>query len=232
MKIAVLSDIHGNCTALKAVLAEAQMLRVQRLFLLGDFVGYYYYPDQVMTLLESWSVDMVQGNHEAMLKAAAENPAIAQQIRQKYGSGIEMALQKLSPKWIQTLTTLPTHKTIEVEGRTFLLCHGSPWNRDQYIYPNADAETLDRCAAVDADFVLMGHTHHPFVCCRRQRVIANAGSVGQARDKGGMASWIVINTTNGTLSFKHTRYDPSWLIEDTKRIDPHLPYLHEVLTRA
>ncbi len=54
MKIGVLSDIHGNHYALKAVLEEARRCGVEYLFILGDLVGYYYYPDEVLKLLEGW----------------------------------------------------------------------------------------------------------------------------------------------------------------------------------
>ena len=70
MKIAVLSDIHGNNLALKLVLDEARILGVERLFILGDIVGYYYHPEEVIHLLNDWHKEMIQRNHESMLKDA------------------------------------------------------------------------------------------------------------------------------------------------------------------
>ena len=70
MKIAVLSDIHGNHLALREVLDDASRLDVGELFVLGDSVGYYYHPDKVLEQLTAWQMEMIQGNHEPMLQTA------------------------------------------------------------------------------------------------------------------------------------------------------------------
>jgi hypothetical protein len=49
-------------------LEEARRCGVEYLFILGDLVGYYYYPDEVLKLLEDWPKEVIQGNHEGMLK--------------------------------------------------------------------------------------------------------------------------------------------------------------------
>jgi putative phosphoesterase len=231
MKIAVLSDIHGNDIALKSVLEEAQRLGIRHLFILGDIVGYYYRADRVIELLEAWPRDMVQGNHEAMLEAVRGGRMSGEEIRRNYGSGIISAMERMEGGRIQYLVEMPVHKRICVDGLRFFLCHGSPWERDEYIYPDASADILRKCASEDSDFVFMGHTHYPFVYSHQGTLIVNVGSVGQARDKGGMASWAVVDTFNRALVLKHTNYDASSIIEEVKAIDPHLPYLHEILTR-
>lgn len=231
MKIAVLSDIHGNHLALKLVLDEARILGIERLFILGDIVGYYYHPDIVIQLLEDWHKEVIQGNHEAMLKEAEGNTSVADAIRKKYGSGIDFAFDKLNKNLIDELVGLPSCKTIHIEGVRFELCHGSPWERDCYIYPDSEKDVLDKCAISGAGFVFMGHTHRPFVYQKDNTAAVNVGAVGQARDRGGMASWVVVNTVNRTLIFKNTLYDPSSIIEEVKKTDPHLPYLHQVLMR-
>ena len=68
MKIGLLGDIHGNSRALRAVLESARVKGVEKLCLTGDFVGYYYHPDEVLDLLASWPNHAVRGNHEAMLR--------------------------------------------------------------------------------------------------------------------------------------------------------------------
>ena len=74
MKIAILSDIHGNHFALKSVLKEASNYDVQKFLILGDIVGYYYSPDLVLKLLSNWDCHIIKGNHEDIfLKAANDN---------------------------------------------------------------------------------------------------------------------------------------------------------------
>ena len=230
MRIAVLSDIHGNAAALQAVLAEARTLGAERLFVLGDLVGYYYHPAEALRLLEDWPVDMIQGNHEAMLQSVRNGNLPAGEVRKKYGSGIDRALTELDGPSLARLLQLPEQTTVSLEGVSFALCHGSPWDRDEYIYPDAPSATLRRCADGAADFVLLGHTHHPFVVGVNSVTVANAGSVGQARNRSGCADWILVDTSNRALVFQRTAYDASGIVSEVKSVDPHLPYLHEVLT--
>jgi putative phosphoesterase len=231
MKIAILSDIHGNYLALEAVLNEATRAGVEYLFILGDVVGYYYHPDKVMELLGAWPAELIQGNHEQMLKNTITNAAVLKDYKEKYGSGLEFAFTKLNQETQQKLVNLSSHKIHEIDHLKLELCHGSPWDRDYYIYPDSKTEILDKCADTEADYVFMGHTHYPYIYQNKRKVIANAGSVGQSREKGSIASWIVLDTSNRVLVFKYTKYDALPVIEEVKITDPQLPYLYEVLLR-
>lgn len=231
MKIAIISDIHGNHVALRGVLDEARRQGVGFLFVLGDIVGYYYHADSVLDLLENWSCEMIQGNHEELLRQASVDDNQAHAIKQRFGHGIDKALEQLTDTALGKLINLPSVKMIEMDGVKFQLCHGSPWDRDSYIYPDSPQELLDKCVTSAVDFVLLGHTHYPFVYCKGRTVIANIGSVGQARDKGGVASWAVIDTSNRTLTFQHTPYNITSLLAEVKKFDPDNTYLADVLLR-
>ena len=63
MRIALLGDIHGNSFALAAVLGAARATRVEKLLITGDFVGYYFWPREVLDMLRDWEVEAVRGNH-------------------------------------------------------------------------------------------------------------------------------------------------------------------------
>ena len=231
MKIAVLSDIHGNHLALEKVLFEAEEERVEYLLVLGDMVGYYYHPDRVLDLLKAWPHLLIQGNHERLLKTALNDPAIARSVRKKYGSGIDMALEKLSTESLLLLIELPCTQKITWGGITFFLCHGSPWDGDQYIYPDSGQSLIDRCMVPGCDFILMGHTHYPLLYKKQDTIIANPGSVGQSRAKGGTADWALIDTDQRTIAGKSTYFDILPLIEEVSSKDPEVPYLWQVLLR-
>ena len=70
MKIAILSDIHGNVFALKSVLNAVKKKDVSRLMIAGDFIGYYFWPAEVFNLLKDWDLVAIRGNHDQMLKRA------------------------------------------------------------------------------------------------------------------------------------------------------------------
>jgi len=231
MKIGILSDIHGNHYALESVLKEAEECGVEKLLILGDIVGYYYYPELVIKFLSRWSIEMIKGNHEEMLSEALINNVKASKIKEKYGSGIDFAINKLDNNSITYLTNLPSSKNIHHDGITIYMCHGAPWDMNYYVYPDSGIEIMDRCAIGGYDYVFFGHSHYPFVYNKNGCVIVNAGSVGQSRDKGGLASWCVLDTLNKVLVFKKTPYPIDELIIDAKKIDPGNKYLYEVLFR-
>jgi putative phosphoesterase len=231
MKIAVLSDIHGNDIALRNVLAEAAQQHVERVFVLGDIVGYYYHPDAVLALLSEWNCNIIQGNHERLMLEAQSNEARAVELTAKYGSGLRIALIRLSPEQVQTLAELPVSAEVAVDGVRCFLTHGAPLDPDQYTYPDSDVALLDRCGSVDADFVFIGHSHYPFVYRGPKAQVVNVGSVGQARDRGGFASWALLDTDSRTVTHKSTPFDPTEILEEIQNIDPHLPYLGQVLRR-
>lgn len=231
MLIGVLSDIHGNDAALSAALAEAKTLGVSELFLLGDYVGYYYRPKEVLALLEPWPREMIRGNHEEMTARALDDAAWAVRLKTKYGGGHDAAIASLGADGVRALAALPGGKTVARDGLTIELCHGAPWDLDAYVYPDADAATLARCAESKADFVLMGHTHRPFQKRESETTLVNVGSVGQPRDAGGAAAWALLDTSARSIVLRRTPYDVGPLAEEAARRDPALPYLKDVLFR-
>ena len=231
MKVAILSDIHGNAIALKTVLNKAASAGVEQLLVLGDLVGYYYQPATVMEMLSDWSTCILQGNHEAMLFKALSDAQYKKWVRQTYGHGIDIAIDELSEAFVTMLINAPVQKNITIDNCNFFLCHGAPWDSDEYIYPDAGNLVLDRCAQAVADFVFMGHTHYPFMSFRNATLLVNAGSVGQARDIGGYACWAIVDTTNRTVVQYRTKYNVQKIEATAKRIDPDKPFLCDVLKR-
>ncbi len=232
MKIAVISDIHGNAFALKQVLITAEKRKVEKYLILGDIVGYYYAPDEVLALLKNFDCEWIQGNHERMLFSVLDNPASGEFIHSNYGSGIQMALNKLSETQIQELRSWPLQKTIVIDGITLMMCHGSPQNPDAYIYPDSTKESIHDCLLPGYDFVFMGHTHYPLFYPKEDKCkLVNPGSVGQNRAKGGMADWLLFDSKERDCHFYSEEYDVRPLIQQCKSIDPELPYLHQILIR-
>ena len=232
MKIALLSDIHGNHYALEAVLESVARQNISSLIVLGDMVGYYYKPDVVLRMLRDFQTFWIRGNHEVILKGLRDKVLNPEVVRMKYGSGASIALEKLSSDQIDMLVRLPDSRHLEIEGVSFTLCHGSPFDPNRYVYPDASTALLAECtSAVKSDFLLMGHTHYPFSNAQSGVVIVNPGSVGQPRDQSAGASWAVIDTENKSVVFKQTPYPTSELIHEIDRIDPDVSFLKEVLTR-
>ncbi len=232
MKIGLLADIHGNFSALRAVLAAASEAGVDRLLVAGDIVGYYFEPGLVWNSLLEWDFQAVRGNHEDMLKKIYDDPGKVSFIEERYGSGLAEAVKQLRGHELARLWQLPSTLPIHAGGCRILLCHGSPWDTNQYVYPDAPTPFLERCAIPGYDVVILGHTHYPMLHRVSQVLIVNPGSVGQSRNRVLGAHWALLDTATLQVDFRVESYDAANLIEDCRRRHPELPYLSEVLLRT
>ena len=232
MKLALLGDVHGNHFALEAVLAAARKYGVEQLLITGDLVGYYFWPGEVLELLAPWSSVVVRGNHEDMLVAARSDPAFLSRVDARYGTGLRCAIEQLDAQQLDQLCALPHPLELDIDNCRILLCHGAPWDNDQYVYPDAQPAMLDRCAVQEFDLVVLGHTHYPMRHQIGKTLVVNSGSVGQPRNRKPGAHWAIFDTGDRSLQFHQEAYDSSVLVRECQQRQPELPYLADVLIRT
>jgi len=231
MKIVLISDLHANIYALRAVLDKLENQGVDRILVAGDIVGYYFWPREVVQLLMGDErIHCIQGNHERILQECLSDEKRANLYRQKYGIGFDLCIEKLSTAEIDWLFGLPEFLKMEFDDFSFYLGHGSPSSADRYIYPDCPRAELLECFT-DNTFTVLGHTHYPFLSMAEQRFLLNPGSVGQPRDIGGLASYAVVNLDNLTVKFDRVRFDKQAVIGASKKSNPELPYLWEIMDR-
>lgn len=231
MKVAVLADIHANIAALTHVLAEVRAEGIGHLILLGDMVGYYYEPRAVIAALAPFECTAIRGNHEAMALAARADPAVLDDYRARYGSGLDALFDQFGAAEWDWLAALPETRDITLGDSRIRLAHGAPFDPDAYIYPDADAARMERVVeGFDGDFVWLGHTHYPFLHAGKPAVL-NPGSVGQPRDIGGLASWAVFHGDTGAVAFRRTEFPVDALLAQCRARDTEHGRLAEVLTR-
>lgn len=231
MKIAVLSDIHGNIFALEAVLKEIAEVDVDRIIFLGDFTGYYYHSKEAFDRLNEMGSTMILGNHEYMLFDCADGILDAQELRKKYGSGHLIALQQFTPLELDYVRKLPDYHIETINDITIGCYHGSPFDPNFYLYPDTSAEILTKCD-IGFDYIFVGHSHHPFIAQLGKGTLVNVGSVGQSRTNGGIASWCLLDTNRGELELQSTYYDTQFLLDLVNYFDSDIEYLSEILKRV
>ena len=199
----------------------------------GDYVGYYYEPNKVIEMLNEWDWIGVSGNHEEML-LRWENETHRKEIKKKYGSGIQIASKTLSKELISQLCCLTYKKKIVIDKYKIIICHGSPWDYDFYIYPDAEKSIINKLFTFDTDFdlLLYGHTHYPVKWEKGKQKIINPGSVGQPRDKKPGVCWAIWDSEDNSIDFFREDYDLTPVIEMCKQYDPELHYLADVLLRT
>jgi len=215
MRIAVVSDIHSNLPALEAVVAS--LGDVDRLWILGDIVGYGAEPDGVVERLRDNDAVAVRGNHDHVATGAEG----ADWFNVTARSAIEWTADTISPSTRGWLSDLPIRR----EEQGFTLVHGSP--RDplwEYIDDPAVAGAV--MPAMTTAWGLFGHTHRPraFVednaaigeirvtdgttlALGESRVLLNPGSVGQPRDGDPRAAYLVLDTEQGRVTWHRVAYD-------------------------
>jgi len=228
MKLAVLSDIHGNLPALEAVLAEVRG-NVDRTVFLGDLAGYYPFVSECVQAAGPELTTAVLGNHDEVLLRSLEQ-GIPADYRSRFGSALERARSSLSPAAKELITSWPRQRSLMLDGVKIGMFHGAPWDPlHGRVYP--DFKQWQRFSASAEDIILLGHTHYSMMREWKDKIILNPGSVGQPRDASGAACYATLELPARRIQLHRVRYDASQVLADVRRHDPHLPYLAEVLTR-
>lgn len=176
MKIAVLSDIHGNLAALDAVLAHISLLSVDTIVNLGDICSGALWPSETADRLMTLNVPTVRGNHERQVLAGNVD---------HMGLSDRHAATTLRNDQLAWLASLP--ETLRFSDQVMLV-HGTPDSdltyfletvTEQGIRAATNDEVVERAGQCDARLILCGHTHIPrAVRLEDGRLIVNPGSVG------------------------------------------------------
>ena len=210
MKIAVLSDIHGNMEALNAVLTDIKEFNCEKLFILGDYAMAGPEPasvvDRFMEMSNNEKVTMIQGNTDQMIANYSDD--LYSNLKQNapiMAEALKNDAEILSEKQKDFLKNLPTQAQLEVEGIKFLLVHGSPRQNNENILPDLSIETIEQMIeGTDADVILCGHTHTP--CgyqTNKKQTVVNDGSVGRPFTKDPNACYLLMTVENGKCLFEH-----------------------------
>lgn len=231
MRIAVLSDVHGNIFALQAVMRVIDKSKIDRIFYLGDFTGYYYHPKEVYELLQEYNAFMILGNHEEILFKCADFLLDPSELKKKYGSGHKLALEQFSSSEIDNFKKMPEEHTELVDNLLLTFHHGAPFSKYFYLYPDTEKQILQKCDS-NAIYTFVGHSHYSFVSKLEHSILVNVGSVGQSRQKGGYASWCILNLDNNVLEMQSTPYDIKPLLGMIEKYDPEVNYLSSILKRG
>lgn len=232
MRYAILGDIHGNLVAFKTVLQDLEKKGgFDRIWCLGDIVGYGPEPHECIELLQQYDHACVAGNHDW----AAIGRIDTVDFNEEAAMANQWTAQQLTDEDKIYLKSLP----LVISEENFSLAHGSPrepiW---EYLFSTNAAR--DNLEFFSTTFCLVGHSHIPLVfehiddsvtlhqlkdkaCLKLEtnRLIINAGSVGQPRDNDPRASYALYDSNEGVIQHYRIEYD----IEATqeKMLQENLP---------
>jgi putative phosphoesterase len=215
-KILILSDIHANWYALEAILAKESY---DSLIFLGDAVDFGPNPRKCVRFLMDSSANGfwgVRGDHDHAL-AYGINCRSSLDLRELSMKTREWGEGLMASDEVGFLRRLPIENYVTLDGLKFHLMHGSARDRF-YMSLTSDDEEFEierEFGEINTDFILLGHSHKPYIRHLGKVIVLNPGSVGQPRDFNPRASYAVIE--DGKATIKRVRYDIEKTVKDLER---------------
>jgi predicted phosphodiesterase len=228
----VLSDIHSNLEAFQAVLADMRTICFERMICLGDVAGYAASPKDCLDLVRTLEIEVLQGNHDF----AVIDDAILLDMSGPAVASIRYAREQLSPSRRDFLAALPmvaTHGELQ-------FVHSSLDHPEAWTYLRRKPEIRAHFAAQTHPVCFCGHTHIPAVFQLNSageidslgssgrielpaegKILINAGSIGQPRDRNPDACYVVYETATHTVEFRRVAYDIH--AAQARILEAHLP---------
>jgi len=218
MRYLVLSDIHANLAAFQAVLQDAPPF--DRIWCLGDVIGYGPEPNECVELLRQYEHDCVAGNHDWAALGRLDTDDFNPDARR----ALDWTRASLDAAGLTYLRQLPTVLAFD----DFTLVHGSP-RQPVWEYILYAAMAAANFEYLDTSYCFVGHTHAPIIFEETThngvasavawlpaydepielpagRLIINPGSVGQPRDSDPRASYLILDTDARTFLFRRVEY--------------------------
>lgn len=214
MRVAILSDVHGNLEALEAVLIAIHRESVDRVVVLGDVVGYGPDPVACINRIREASAICLLGNHDQAL-------VDADRLHELNAMARDTLLRSRDLLGTEEMAYLRSFVFRHVEGDA-VYTHANPLEPEQwqalYLF-----EHIDWClSGLKARIAFVGHTHYPGIYCRmdstsvpltssevtigRHRYLVNVGSVGQPRDGDPRASFALWDRDNDHVELRRVDY--------------------------
>ncbi len=195
MRIASISDIHGNPDALDAVLSAIKKEAPDRLAVLGDLAAFGPEPSEVVDRIRDLSEALViQGNTDRyVLEMDSPN---SDQIWE----AIWWTKGQLAAEQIQYLGSLQQMETIQADKVSILFCHADPISDDGGFFLKDEAAFAEKIAQATEKVVVCGHTHVPMWRPIGEQILVNDGSAGFPYDGDPCPSYVVIDTKGDEVS--------------------------------
>ncbi|MET3036882.1 metallophosphoesterase family protein [Chryseobacterium sp. NRRL B-14859] len=243
MKLAFISDIHANLPALKSVLKNIQQHQPDDIYCLGDLVNFAGWDNEVIELIRKHGITCLQGNHDEGIALNKSYFSFSYNSEEQRKFGIDSIgfvnnritsenrnfLQNL-PFMLQIQFRFPFH-TINIA-----MVHGSTISNNDYVHQDtSEAVLLEMMDSVNADILLMGHTHIPYhkvlYCEENNKKIykhaINAGSVGKPKHGDNQSCYTLLEINHNTdlsspdtvkVTFHFVKYDIQRTISHIKEI--------------
>jgi putative phosphoesterase len=202
--IIILSDVHGNLPALKAVVAEIEQYDVEKIIVAGDLIGGPQ-PNEVIDLLKSLKGIMIVGNMDIALLRLAKGEAPKEWYSIKQFGLLRWTLEQIRPDVLGFLRTLHDQRVFQFKDALAIrIVHGSPRSPYESIFPDRDPSILRAAIEQTKENVLIcGHTHVPWKKKLHGKLVINPGAVCSPLNKKPGAQYALMDVVNSELKVDH-----------------------------
>jgi putative phosphoesterase len=202
MRLAVISDIHGNLVGLDACMADLHAQGgADAIVAAGDLCLDGPKPKKVLQRLEQLGAACLRGNTDRYIADASAQPTDALQEAQ-----IAWTRNDIGEKWVSWLRDLPFALRVGDDDNQLLVVHANPKTDDEHIWPDADEATLLRMLGDEpAMAIAFGHLHLPYVRMWRGKLLVNVASAGLPKDGDPRACYAIFTEREGGWQVKHRR---------------------------
>lgn len=219
MKIAVFSDIHSNFPALQNVLKDIRTQEVDRVYCLGDLVGYGPRPNYVIEKIRKSKIPTVMGNYDEGIGYEKGECGCAYVTKEEQRNGqksINWTTANVTQENKEFLRDLNREIKFEANGYKVLLVHGSPRRINEYLYEARLERSFERILeSIETDVLICGHTHIPYHKIVNNIHIINDGSVGKPKDGNKRACYALIDFGEDlVVKFRRIKYQVDKVTEE------------------
>jgi predicted phosphodiesterase len=225
-RTAIVSDVHGNAIALRAVVAELDAQGIDRVVCLGDLCQGGAQPEECVELVANRGWPVVLGNADAFVLDPATAEGSSETVTERQLAVREWTYGRLTPVQRDRIAAWTPTVSLDLgDGQTLLACHATPAAYDPVVLPSAPEDEFRAAfGGTGADVVACGHIHLPDLRRIGETLVLNPGSVGLGYDHDQdpeavrfdpWAAWAVVSTGGGRLSvdFRRTPFDVNAVAE-------------------
>jgi predicted phosphodiesterase len=227
IRIAVLSDIHGNLPALKAALSQIDDMGISHIVILGDLISdFYQYTHETIQLVRSTTAYVIRGNREGYMIHRSEHPEDTTWEQYRQFSENLRTYRELTTEDITYFQQLPRGISLDFgDGFSLHGVHGSPFSEFDLLYPDKQSLITRSLDAIPEKVLLCGHTHKSFHARIGSKIIVNPGSVGLNFEQEEAAEYAVIQYTDNEIQIRQmkAKYDYASF---KKSCDQDNPWVH------
>ena len=224
MRLAVITDVHGNVPALHAALARAEVLGVDEIYCGGDLVGYGPQPNEICRMIEERAIPTIYGNYDYAIARDLDDCGCfypTPRDREIGQSSVAWTLAHTDERSKRFMRELPFDLRFELAGTRVRLVHGSPRKVNEYLLEERAASTFERIAQMaDCDALLFGHTHKPWIKEYGGVLFVNCGSVGKPKDSDPRGSFALLEErdSHARASIERVAYDVESVAAEVRRV--------------